>query len=101
MRLEPRKAGHAFRISYSPWPAVFLIRPSACADAPETRVVPEPGTVAAAFSHRGESGQPGKFQGLATRNPMLLFVFVGLLLLRLDDARLFELLFQLPPRNTG
>ncbi len=32
---------------------------------------------------------------------MLLFVFVGLLLLRLDDARLFELLFQLPPRNTG
>ena len=78
-----------------------LIRPSACADAPEARVVPEPGTVAAAFSHNGESGQPGKYQGLATRNPMLLFSFVGLSLLRLDDDKLFELLFQLPPRNTG
>jgi len=33
---------------------------------------------------------------------MLLFVFVGLLLLRLDDDTLFGLLlFQLPPRNTG
>lgn len=30
---------------------------------------------------------------------MLLFSFVGLLLLRLDDAKLLELLFQLPPRN--
>ena len=30
---------------------------------------------------------------------MLLFSFVGLLLLRLDEAKLLELLFQLPPRN--
>jgi hypothetical protein len=30
---------------------------------------------------------------------MLLFSFVGLLLLRLDEARLLELLFQLPPRK--
>ena len=32
---------------------------------------------------------------------MLLFSFVGLSLLRLDDDVLFALLFQLPPRNTG
>lgn len=31
---------------------------------------------------------------------MLLFSFVGLLLLRLDDRRLLELLFQLPPPIT-
>ena len=31
---------------------------------------------------------------------MLLFVFVGLLLLRFEDAKLLELLFQLPPRIT-
>ena len=30
---------------------------------------------------------------------MLLFSFVGLLLLRLEAAKLLELLFQLPPRN--
>ena len=30
---------------------------------------------------------------------MLLFSFVGLLLLRLDEAKLLELLFQLPPRK--
>ncbi len=37
--------------------------------------------------------------GLATRNPTLLFSFVGVLLLRLDAARLFELLFHEPPRS--
>ena len=30
---------------------------------------------------------------------MLLFSFVGLLLLRLEEAKLLELLFQLPPRK--
>ena len=30
---------------------------------------------------------------------MLLFSFVGLLLFRLDEAKLLELLFQLPPRK--
>ena len=30
---------------------------------------------------------------------MLLFSFVGSLLLRLDDDKLLELLFQLPPRK--
>lgn len=34
------------------------------------------------------------------RNPMLLFSFVGLLLFRLATRRLFQLLFQLPPRST-
>ena len=37
---------------------------------------------------------------LATRNPMLLFVLSGVLLLRLEERTLFVLLFQLPPRNT-
>jgi len=37
--------------------------------------------------------------GLATRNPTLLFSFVGVLLLRLDAARLLELLFHEPPRS--
>ena len=36
--------------------------------------------------------------GLATRKPMLLFSFAGLLSFRIDDDKLLELLFQLPPR---
>ena len=36
----------------------------------------------------------------ATRKPLLLFSLSGLLLLRLDDCKLLELLFQLPPRST-
>ena len=36
----------------------------------------------------------------ATRKPLLLFSLSGLLLLRLDDCKLLELLFQLPPRIT-
>jgi hypothetical protein len=36
--------------------------------------------------------------GLATRKPMLLFSFVGLLLLRFEERKLFSVLFQLPPR---
>jgi hypothetical protein len=36
----------------------------------------------------------------ATRNPMLLFSFVGVLLLRFDDCKLLDVLFQLPPRRT-
>ena len=40
-----------------------------------------------------------KAGGLATRKPTLLFSFVGVLLLRLDEARLFELLFHEPPRS--
>ena len=34
------------------------------------------------------------------RNPMLLFVLPGLLLLRFATRQLFALLFQLPPRFT-
>ena len=36
----------------------------------------------------------------ATRNPRLLFRFVGLLLLRFAARQLIALLFQLPPRFT-
>ena len=36
----------------------------------------------------------------AVRNPMLLLRFVGELLLRLAERRLFGLLFQFPPRIT-
>ena len=36
----------------------------------------------------------------ATRNPLLLFVFVGSLLLRFADRQFLALLFQEPPRNT-
>ena len=36
--------------------------------------------------------------GLATRKPMLLFSFEGLLLLRFEERKLFSVLFQLPPR---
>jgi len=35
--------------------------------------------------------------GLATRKPMLVFEFVGVLL-RFEERRLFPVLFQLPPR---
>jgi hypothetical protein len=35
-----------------------------------------------------------------TRNPMLLFLLSGVLLLRFADRQLLSLLFQLPPRNT-
>ena len=37
---------------------------------------------------------------LAQRNPLLLFVFDGLLLLRFAHRRLFVLLFHEPPRST-
>jgi hypothetical protein len=37
---------------------------------------------------------------LATRNPLLLFVFPGALLLRLAERQLDALLFQPPPRKT-
>ena len=37
---------------------------------------------------------------LATRNPMLLFVLSGVLLLRLEERTLFVLLFHEPPRST-
>jgi len=36
---------------------------------------------------------------LTTRNPMLLLMLSGVLLLRCDARQLLELLFQLPPRN--
>ncbi len=36
---------------------------------------------------------------LTTRNPMLLLMLSGVLLLRLEARQLLELLFQLPPRN--
>ena len=36
----------------------------------------------------------------AKRKPLLLFLFLGLLLLRLDTEQLLLLLFQAPPRNT-
>ena len=77
-------------------------------DAQDGRVVPEPGTVDKAHTKRTlpilanqdrKHSRTCSFQGLATRKPMLLFSFVGLLLLRFDAARLLELLFQLPPRR--
>ena len=37
---------------------------------------------------------------LATRNPMLLFVLSGVLLLRYEERTRFVLLNQEPPRNT-
>ena len=40
----------------------------------------------------------GLLKGLATRKPMLLFSFAGLLLFRIEDDKLLELLFQSPPR---
>jgi len=36
----------------------------------------------------------------AARNLLLLFSFVGVLLLWLDDCRLLDVLFQLPTRST-
>lgn len=43
----------------------------------------------------------GLVQGvLAQRKPMLLFTLSGVLLLRLAQRALSELLFQLPPRST-
>jgi len=38
---------------------------------------------------------------LATRNPLLLFLFVRLFLLRLAERQLLSLLFHEPPRNTA
>gem|GEM_PF-6439136 len=37
---------------------------------------------------------------LARRNPLLLFLFPGLFLLRLAERQFLALLFQLPPRIT-
>lgn len=46
-----------------------------------------------------QAATPAWLLGLATRKPMLLFSFAGLLLFRVDDDKLLELLFQLPPRT--
>ena len=64
-------------------------------------LVPEPGT---AWRHLDTAmispmGKQRTLKGLATRNPTLLFSFVGPLLLRLDAHRLFSLLFHEPPRS--
>ena len=72
------------------------------AGTPDSRVVPEPGTVLGAFClHPGESGRfrlsrllRHPRQELATRNPMLLFSFVGLLLLRLDDGQVVRVVVR-------
>jgi hypothetical protein len=54
----------------------------------------------AAFLHRHDlTDGKATLKGLATRNPTLLFSFVGSLLLRLDARRLFSLLFHEPPRS--
>ena len=49
---------------------------------------------------RGAAFGPLRSELRSTRNPMLLFVFVGLLLLRFATRLLLALLFQLPPRYT-
>ncbi len=75
----------------------------------DSPVVPEPGTAAAsggrrqfwpaAFAaSRRLAGTSGALMGLATRKPMLLFSFVGSLLFRFEERKLFSVLFQLPPR---
>jgi hypothetical protein len=40
------------------------------------------------------------YPGATQRNPLLLLLFDGSLLLRLAQRQLLELLFQEPPRNT-
>ena len=64
-------------------------------------LVPEPGTAWRHFHTTmiSPTGRQLTLKGLATRNPTLLFSFVGSLLLRLDARRLFSLLFQEPPRS--
>lgn len=47
-----------------------------------------------------ESGRSGVQTVPERRNPLLLFLLSGLLLLRLDTRQLLALLFQLPPRMT-
>ena len=99
------EATHHHRISpYSPIDTHLSTR----TNAQDSRVVPEPGTADKAyirFTFSILANQDRKylrtcsFQGLATRKPMLLFSFVGLLLFRLDADKLLELLFQLPPRT--
>lgn len=108
------KAAAPFALCYSPRPlyALFAHRQTALpigAGAQDSRVVPEPGTIGKSRSSLTlpilakqdciRADLP--FQGLATRNPMLLFSFVGLSLFRFDESKLLKLLFQLPPRNNG
>ena len=94
-------------LAYSPRRGAdsLSVRPSA--GTLDTPVVPEPGTAAtsrldaailAGRKHLGAASVETAPRGLATRKPILLFEFVGLLLLRLEDCRFVALLFQLPPR---
>ena len=100
-----------FAIRYSPRPyyALFAHRHAVLlteANAQDSRVVPEPDTVGKAhfsftfpiLAKQDCTCADLPFQGLATRNPMLLFSFEGLSLFRFDAAKLLVLLFQLPPR---
>jgi hypothetical protein len=85
--------------------------PGSLSGALEHPVVPEHGTVSwgTMLPHKILAATVGvsavtiagaRSQEPATRNPLLLFSFVGLLLLRFDDCRLLDVLFQLPPRST-
>lgn len=78
---------------------------SRLADALENRVVPvrarsvEPQMRPQRFWPK-QAATLALLPGLATRKPLLLFSFAGLLALRDDEDKLLELLFQLPPRTT-
>jgi hypothetical protein len=50
---------------------------------------------------RQGSGTMKNIKVLAQRNPVLLFLFSGLFLLRFEQRALFRLLFQEPPRWTS
>jgi hypothetical protein len=58
-----------------------------------------PGSGRNQMARRDRLQCPSPRQGPATRKPLLLFSFVGLLLLRFDDCRLLSLLFHVPPRS--
>jgi hypothetical protein len=81
---------------------VFPIRPMRVSGtARDILLVPEPGT---AWRHLDTAmtspmGRQLTLKGLATRNPTLLFSFVGSLLLRLDARRFLSLLLNEPPRS--
>ncbi len=97
------RCGRAFCRNYSPRSHInlFAHRRSRRCDGEPVR--PCEGTVAGAASATPtilapQAATPARLRGLATRKPMLLFSFAGLLLFRVDDDKLLELLFQLPPR---
>jgi len=108
MSVERGRPGRAFRLAITHHSRAFLFAVGVPPDRRTCGIVPDRhgrGDVVfiAAILAEGLSSVrrsiPSQGASEATRNPILLFSLFGLLLFRLEDARLLSLLLYDPPRR--